>query len=183
MLSRVRALASSASADLYSLGLSCDLNVATASSMSRWAYQTVHHRLLGEVAHRRAIAERRTPARSCGVSLAVKELSRPATAKLAASRFTSHSNGAGQRLVEVVDVEDERALRGGEGAEVGQVGVAAELDAQPGGRCGRQVRGHRQRGTAIEGERRDQHPAVTHRDELGNPRGSLRQQEPDGVPV
>ena len=57
---------------------------------------------------------------------------------LAASRLTSHSQGAGQRLVEVVDVEDDVALRRGEAAEVQQMRVAARLHAQPGCRGGRE---------------------------------------------
>ena len=36
----------------------------------------------------------------------------------------------GQRLVEVVDVEHQPPIRGGEAAEVRQVGIAAELDVQ-----------------------------------------------------
>ena len=39
---------------------------------------------------------------------------------------------SGQRLVEVVEVEDERALGRGVAADVGEVGVAAELRAQSG---------------------------------------------------
>ena len=40
----------------------------------------------------------------------------------------------GQRLVEVVEVEHQPALGGGEDAEVGQVGVTAQLDLEAGGR-------------------------------------------------
>ena len=46
---------------------------------------------------------------------------------LAASRLTSHSNGPGMRLVEVVEVEHEPPVRAGERAEVAQVRVAAQL--------------------------------------------------------
>ena len=71
-----------------------------------------------EVAHARrsrriALAVRRArPSRTpCAAACAAKPRSRPATAKLAASRLTSHSNGPGKRLVEVVEVEDERRAR------------------------------------------------------------------------
>ena len=47
--------------------------------------------------------------------------------------------GAGQRLVEVVDIEHEVTFGGGEDAEVEQVRVAARLDAEPGRRRGGEV--------------------------------------------
>src|SRR5918995_97049 len=47
--------------------------------------------------------------------------------------------GAGQGLVEVVETEGQISLRGGEQAEVEQVGVAAGLHADPGDRGGGQV--------------------------------------------
>src|SRR5271163_762532 len=40
--------------------------------------------------------------------------------------------GAGDGLIEVVDVEDEAAVGAGEGAEVADVGVAAELGVEAG---------------------------------------------------
>ena len=58
-----------------------------------------------------------------------------------------------QRLVEVVDGEDDPPLRGGEPAEVAQVRVAAALDPDPGGRRRRQVGRHRQGRAAVERER------------------------------
>ena len=62
--------------------------------------------------------------------------------------------GSGQGFVKVVDVEDFPSFRGGERAEVQKVSVAASLHAQPGRRRARQVRGHVQRRTSIEGKRR-----------------------------
>ena len=68
---------------------------------------------------------------------------------------------ARQCLVEIVDAEDQASIGRGEGAEIGQVGVAAELDLQAGpGRAG-QVGRHRGRSPAEEGERRHQHPPIT----------------------
>ena len=66
----------------------------------------------------------------------------------------------GQRLVEVVDVEDEVPLGRGEGPEVGQVRVPARLHRQARPRGARQVAGHRQRRAAEERERRGSHPPV-----------------------
>ena len=80
-----------------------------------------------------------------------KPRSRPATSKLAARRFTSHSHGPGQGLVEVVEVEQHLALRRGEHAEVQQVGVAAELHVEARTRRGRQVCRHDERRATIEG--------------------------------
>jgi len=73
--------------------------------------------------------------------------SRPATARLAASRLTSHSNGPGEGLVEVVEVEDEPPLGRREHAEVREVGVAAELRRQARSRGAREV-GRHDRGRA-----------------------------------
>ncbi len=89
--------------------------------------------------------------------------------------------GSVERLVEVVDVEDEVALGRCEQPEVGEVGVAAQLDDDPGIRGGREVGRHRQRRPAVERERRDRHPAVADRDQLGDPGGGLLLQERDRV--
>src|SRR5207302_8499133 len=48
----------------------------------------------------------------------------------------------GQRLVEVVDVEDQLPLRRREGAEIRQVRVAAELHGQAGRWCSHEVASH-----------------------------------------
>ena len=68
--------------------------------------------------------------------------------------------GRGQRLVEVVDVEDQIPLGGAEDPEVGQVRVAAGLHPQPGGGGSGQVVRHDHRGAAQERERRGEHPPV-----------------------
>ena len=86
---------------------------------------------------------------------------------------------AGQRLVEVGDVEDEVALGGGEHAEVRHVGVPAGLHHDPGRRRGRQVVGHHDGRAPEERERRREHPLPAQRDELGHPPAVLR---PRGAP-
>src|ERR1044072_6768754 len=89
--------------------------------------------------------------------------------------------GPRQGLVEVVDVEYELALGRGVGAEVGEVGVAAELRLEPrAGRVGK-VRRHHRCGAAVEGERRGQHASVAQRHQLSDARSGLPLQELDRV--
>src|SRR5262249_50764004 len=66
-------------------------------------------------------------------------------------------------------------------AEVGQVCVAAELDVQPGPRHSRQVGRHHVGRAAVEGERGDEHPSVTDRDELLDPALGLLLEQGDRV--
>ncbi len=73
-----------------------------------------------------------------------------------------------QGLVEIVDVEEDVALRRGEPAEIHQVSVAAGLDAKPGRRGRRQVGRHHRGRAAIEGERRLRHAPEADRDQLRN---------------
>ena len=74
--------------------------------------------------------------------------------------------GPRKGLVEVVDVQHQTAIGGGEDAEVREVGIAACLDAQPGLGGLREVHRHDRRGAAKERERRGQHPPVADRHEL-----------------
>ncbi len=126
------------------------------------------------LAHRR----RPTASRRC---LALNPRSRPAIAMLAARRLRSHSHGPGERLVEVVDVEHEVALRRGEATEVREVGVAAELHLDPRARGPGQIGGHHVGGPAEEGERRGDHPPVADRDQLGHARRGLLLQQRDRI--
>jgi hypothetical protein len=84
-------------------------------------------------------------------------------------------------LVEVVDVEDQAPLRRAEQPEVQQVRVAAELGGEPGGRAGREVGGHHGGRATQERERRQAHPPVADRHQLGQPAGVLRLQDADRV--
>ena len=94
MLSAVCALATIFSTALSLFFFTCDWNWAMVSSTSRCAYQTARN---GCPANSRiAVRYLPTPARmTLRRSLAGNPLSRPATARLAASRLTSHSNGPG----------------------------------------------------------------------------------------
>ena len=78
--------------------------------------------------------------------------------------------GSRERLVEVVDVEDDVALGRREDAEVREVAITAGLNVDPGrGRRG-EVAGHDDRGAAQERERRRDHPPVPDRQEVRKPR-------------
>ena len=94
MLSEVCALATIFFVALSLFFFSCDWNWAIASSTSRCAYQTARN---GWPANSRiAVRYLSTPARTTlRRALAENPFARPATARLAASRLTSHSNGPG----------------------------------------------------------------------------------------
>ena len=87
----------------------------------------------------------------------------------------------GKRLVEVVDIEHQRSLGRCVDAEVGQVGVTAQLDAEARPGCRGEVRRHDRGGTPIEGEGAGQHPPVADGDELRDASGRLRLEDGDGV--
>ena len=88
---------------------------------------------------------------------------------------------ARQGLVEVVDAEHEPPIRRGERAEVREVRVTAELHVEPGPGLVGEVRRHRVRRAAIERERRDQHPPVADRHQLGDAGRRLLLQQLDGI--
>ena len=74
-----------------------------------------------------------------------------------------------QGLVEIVDVEEDVALGGGEAAEIHEVSVAASLHAKPGGGGRGEVGRHDRSRAAIEGEWRLRHAPEADRDQLRNP--------------
>ena len=168
MLSRVRALASVFSARSR-LGLNCGSELLHNASMSSRAYQT--SRLL-------IPAKSRIALRYC-VTVSSTTRSRSLAREAVVARGDQDARGepldvplprAGQRLVEVVDVEHQAPLGRGEHAEVGQVRVPAALHPQAGARRRGEIVRHDLRGAAVEGERRDEHPPVADRDELRDPR-------------
>ena len=135
---------------------------------------------LGEVAHRLPVA-----GDGGGDDLAAV----PAAEPVAAGRYL-HAGGqpldvpfprAGRRLIEVVDVEDQEPVGGGEDAEVRQVRIPARLHRQPGHRSTGKVAGHRQRRAAVEGERGHHHPAPPDGHQLRHPRLRLLLQQADRV--
>ena len=88
---------------------------------------------------------------------------------------------AGERLVEVVDVEEHLAFGRREQAEVQQMRVAAELDVQAGDRSRGEVCRHDERGAPVERGGRDQHAPVADGDELGDPALGLLFEQRDRV--
>ncbi len=72
--------------------------------------------------------------------------------------------GRRQRLVQIVDVEQQSAFGRREAAEIEQVRVAADLNVDAGGRRVGKVGRHHPGRAAIEGERRLQHPSIPERD-------------------
>ena len=71
-----------------------------------------------------------------------------------------------QSFVEIIDVEENVALRGSETAEIHEVSVAAGLHADPGCRGRSQIGGHQGGRAPIEGEGRLRHSSETDRDQL-----------------
>ena len=92
MLSRVRALAMFAAARLRDRESTSVRMLASSASTSIWAYHTSRFVIVAnsDIADRYAAP---IASRTVFRSLVEKLLSRPAMAKLAASRFTSHSHG------------------------------------------------------------------------------------------
>ena len=86
-----------------------------------------------------------------------------------------------QRLVEVVDAEDEPPVRCGEDAEVGEVRVAAELGVQSRPGPIREVGRHEIGAAAEKGERGHEHAPVPDRAELWKPRLRLLLEKIDRV--
>ena len=139
-----------------------------ACSMSRCAYQTSSNDCCANAAHRRAVALGRRQHDLAAV-LGREPVVPPGHGEAGRQPLDVPLERPGQRLVEVVDVEDQAPLRGGERAEVGQVRVPAQLHPQPRRRRGGQIRRHRQRRAAVERERRHQHPPVPDRHQLRHP--------------
>ena len=79
---------------------------------------------------RRAVAVHRRGGRSRRIASCWNPALRPATTALAARRLTSHLNGPGRGLVEVVEIEHQTTIRSGEHAEVRHMGITAQLDRQ-----------------------------------------------------
>ncbi len=115
-------------------------------------------------------------------SLVGNPLSRPATARLAASRLTSHSNGPGSVSSKSLTSKTRLPLRRRERPEIRQMSIPAQLHPQPRHRCPGQIRRHRQRRPPIERERRHQHPPMPDRHQLRHPALVLLQQQPHRIP-
>ena len=148
--------------------------------MSRCEYQTSRFFIPAKpaIAVRYSSTVSRTT-RSC--SAPRNPLSRAAISMLAAQPLDVPLPRARERLVEVVDVEDQPPLGRGEDAEVRQVRVPATLHREARARRRAQVLGHDQRRPAIERERRHEHAPVADRHQLRHTglRLALEQRRPD----
>ena len=74
-----------------------------------------------------------------------------------------------QGFIEIVDVEDDLAFRGGEAAEIEQMTIAGGLDMEASCRGSREVCRHDTRGAATESKRRLRHAAKLDRNQFGHP--------------
>jgi hypothetical protein len=74
--------------------------------------------------------------------------------------------GSGQSFIEIVDVEEDVALRRGEAAKIHKVSVAAGLHTKSGRRGRRQIGRHDRGRAAIKGERRLGHASEADRDQF-----------------
>ena len=91
--------------------------------------------------------------------------------------------GTRQRLVKIVDVEDQPPIRSGKDAEVRDMGVAAELHLDLRVRGHGEVVGHHRRRPSQEGELRCRHPLVAKGQEILDAGDALRHEAIDRVEV
>ena len=112
-----------------------------------------------------------------------KPRSRPAISKLAASRFTSHSNGPGS--VSSKSLRSKTRVRSGEAnpPKLARWASPQSCTFSPARGRRRQVGGHHVRRAAVEGERRDEHAAVADRARARARVGRLRLEDRDRVTV
>ena len=90
---------------------------------------------------------------------------------------------ARQRLIEIVDVEEDVVFGRIERAKVHQMTVAAGLHRRPGNRLMREIGRHHGRRAAKKPERVRRHQLVTPRQEFGDPLGVGFRKNGDGVPI
>ena len=105
----------------------------------------------------------------------------PRTSKLAASRFTSHSQGPGS--VSSKSLMSNIICRSGEPntPKFERCASPQSCTLTPDRRRRREVGRHDQRRATEERERRGQHPPVADRDELGDPARALLLEQRDGI--
>ena len=133
----------------------------------------VEVRHAGELLHRLAVRARHGPVDRVALRRSSKPRSRPATAKLATSRFTSHSNGPGSVSSKSLMLKMSRRSGAAKAPKFERCASPQSWTSQPGARRAGQVGGHEVGGAAVERERRHEHPPVADRDELGHPRRGL----------
>ena len=135
-LSWARALARSLVETLASARAASGARASTrTSSTSSVGVPDVERSHGGELAHGVAVRRTIAPATSLRAALRAKPLPRAGHDEARGEALDVPLPGAGQRLVEVVDVEEQAALGGGEDPEVRQVRVTAQLHAEAGDRA------------------------------------------------
>ena len=113
--------------------------------------------------------------------LASKPRSRPATAKLATSRFTSHSNGPGSVSSKSLMPNTSRRSGAAKPPKLDRCASPQSCTSSPvRGRAG-QIGRHRVGRAAEERERRHQHPPVADRHQLGHARRRLLLEQLDRI--
>jgi hypothetical protein len=86
-----------------------------------------------------------------------------------ANRLTSHSHGARERFVEIVNIEDHPSFWSSEGSKIHQMRVTAGLDPDPRGRRVSQIGCHDCRRTSVKDKGRGNHPSITDGNQLWKP--------------
>ena len=99
---------------------------------------------------------------------ASKPRSRPATAKLATSRLTSHSNGPGSVSSKSLMLKIRRRSGAPKTPKFDRWASPHSCTCSPVRAAAREIGRHQVRGAAVERERRHQHPPVADRNELGH---------------
>ena len=132
----------------------------------------------GEAAHRLAVLAHGGERRAAPLRLVRDPRSRPATATLAASRLTSHSNGPGRVSSKSLRSKTSRRSGASNTPKFERWASPQSCAVRPDrGRAGQVGRHHRGRAPE-EGERRGEHPAVADRHELRDARLVLLRQDP-----
>ena len=134
-------------------------------------------------------AKSRSPSRYARVTirlidcrcLASKPRSRPATAKLATSRFTSHSNGPGSVSSKSLMLNISRRSGPANAPKFDRCASPQSCTSSPLRGCAGQIRRHRVGRAAEERERRHEHPPVADRHQLLHPGRRLLLQQLDRI--
>ena len=126
----------------------------------------VHRRHLSEIGHRRPVGAHRGERRVAPLRLAEAVVARR---DREARRHPLHVvlERTRQRLVEIVQIEQKLPLGRSEHTEIRQMRVATQLNRQARPRRVLEICGHDLRRAPVEGERRDHHPPVSHRHQIG----------------
>ena len=153
---------------------------AIRSSLGQVGVPDVHRAHLRELRHRLAVGPHRGERHVARVGLREAVVARR-DREAGGHPLDVVLERAGQRLVEVVQIEQQRSLGRCEQAEVRQVGVAAELGEEAGPRRVLEIGRHDLGRAPIERERRHHHPPVADRHQVGLARRVLLLEQCHGI--